>query len=379
MYSQGYGEVGQQCVLACLEEQIGKFVCGIAAISLYAAQSPVVPFGHACVFGAVCLAGNAVYLHDLALHDLEKFQNFIIGNAAFINVGSVVRIHVLIESACGSGGGGQRHQESEPKALQGFAEVFCGIFGYFAAYARHLQQFCASNVVSFFCSHLFGQICIAMNKTYPRFKNDYDGFPEVTLFYGIARGVAKIFDAFFRFVDNGSCTLSQDALIVYANKEKAGAKTVAAHGKAAAGAALAVFPRGQNNAGFHKGPHAFVHSERFAHLADKIGVKAVACEMFVEPVQLCFILGIYAVYFTLEGFYFVGSPHTVLVLHFKTERLACAGAAEQIVGLNEDGYIVKHVCVELGAAQQSRLAAGCIQRLVCKLEIFNAKGVFADF
>ena len=101
--------------------------------------------------------------------------------------------------------------------------------------------------------------------------------------------------------------------------------------------------------------------------------------MLVKTVKLCLILGIYAVYLTLKGLYLIGSPYAVLVLHFKAERLACARTAEKVIRFDKDGYIVKHVGMELGSAQQSGLAACFVQRFISKFEIFYAKRILADF
>ncbi len=68
--ADGHGVVRQVGIFRGFQKQVGQLVGGIGAVTLYAADGPVVPFGHTGVLRAVCLAGYTVDLHALAAHDL---------------------------------------------------------------------------------------------------------------------------------------------------------------------------------------------------------------------------------------------------------------------------------------------------------------------
>ena len=170
----------------------------------------------------------------------------------------------------------------------------------------------------------------------------------------------------------------QDLLVLHAHQGEAGAQAVAAHGKAAAGAAPLVFPGREDQAGFHKGPQPVALPQGLTHGFDQVAVEAVFRKALVQPVELLLVLGGDSVDFRLQAFHLVGSPHAVLILHLQAKGLAGAGAAQQIVLFDENGDVVQHMGVELGAPQEHGLASGFLQGLHRQAELFHAQGVFVD-
>ena len=244
--------------------------------------------------------------------------------------------------------------------------------------AGHLQQLGGPDGVLLLGGHLLGQVGVAAREAHPGLEHDDDALPEVALLHGVGAIVAQVGQTLLGLGDDAAGAVVEDTGIVHAHQGEAGAQAVAAHGKAAARAAGLVLPGGQDGARLHEGPQPVVLTQALAHGLHQVGVQGVAREALVQAVQLLLVLRGDGVDLALEGLHLVLRPHAVLILHLQAKGLAGPGAAQQIVGLDEDGDVVQHVGVELGAAQQHGLAARLVQGLVGQAEHLHTQGVFVD-
>ena len=368
MHAHGDGVVRQVGILRRLQQQVAQLVGCIGAVGLLTADGPVVPLGHAGVLRAVGLAGHAVDLHHLHAHDLQELEHLFVGDAALVDVLAIEGIHVLIETAGGGGRARADHQEGEPEALHGLAEGLGRLIGHLAADARHLAQLGRALLVLLLVSQLVAQHGVAVGKADPRLKDDDGRFPEVALFNGVDALIAQLGETLFGLLNDAARALVEDAGKVHRHQGEARSKAIAGHGEAAAGAAGAVLPRGQDDAGLHERPEALALAQALAHGLHQVAVGGVAGKALIQAVQLFLVLRGDGIDLALEALHLVLGPHAILVLHLQAERLGGAGAAQQVVRLNEDGDVVQDVGVQLGAAQKLRLAAGLLKGLVRQTE-----------
>ncbi|CCX37949.1 unknown [Clostridium sp. CAG:1013] len=363
-------------ILGGFQQQVGQIIGGVGAVLLLTADGPVVPLGHAGVFGSVGLARHSVDLHHFAPHDLQQFQSFLSGDASLVQIFFIVRVHVLVKPSGGGGGGGAHHQEGEPEGLHGFPESFGRLVGNLSTDTSHLQKFLFSLSIRLFPGHFFCQVGVAAREPHPGLKYQDDSFPVVPLFDAVNLVIPQVLQAAFGLLDDALGALLQDLLVLHAHQGESGPQAIAAHGEAAAGASLLVFPGGQHQAGLHKGPQPVAFAQGLPHGADQVAVQTIAGETLVQAVKLRLILGGDGVDLRLQALHLVWSPHSVFILHFQTEGFAGTGAAQHITLLNEDGDMIQHVGMKFGPSQEHRFPGGLFQGFHCQPELFHAQGIF---
>ena len=183
------GQVGvvQRELALGLQDQVGQFVGGVAAVGGLATHGHGFPVSVTFVEGAA--AGRDVHVDEFGHahpHAFQQFDGLLVVQAAVFDVLLVVGVQVLVHTTVGDGGTGLLFDTGEhlhePLALAGFPEVAGGFAGHAFGVGGYAQQFgLADGIVGLF-GHLAGFVSVTLGPQHDGVTHDHDGIQEGLLF-----------------------------------------------------------------------------------------------------------------------------------------------------------------------------------------------------
>ena len=179
------GQVGvvQREFALGLQDQMGQFVGGVAAVGGLATHGHGFPVGVPFVEGAA--AGGDVHVDEFGHahpHAFQQLDGLLVVQAAVLDVLLVVGVQILVHAAVGDGGAGllldTGEHLHEPLALAGFPEVAGGLAGHAFGIGGHAQQLGPADGIIGLFGHLAGFVGMAPGPQHDGVAHDHHGIQE---------------------------------------------------------------------------------------------------------------------------------------------------------------------------------------------------------